>query len=129
MITKTLTSAFILFILLIIYFANTGTMPTVFMAIQNFPYGDKVAHFVLMGTLSFLVNLALHGRTHTLSSRPFLLGSFAVALIVLLEELSQIFLPNRTFSLADLTADFLGIFLFGRLATHVLRYQKHHTSP
>ena len=92
-------------------------MPAVFTAVYHIPHGDKVAHFLLMGTLSFLVNLALHGRTiHLHPSRPMLLGTLAVTLIVLLEELSQIFLPSRTFSLADLTADFLGIFLFGRLA-------------
>jgi VanZ family protein len=42
-------------------------------------------------------------------SRSVYLGSLVVAIAVIGEEFSQIFLSTRSFSLLDLSADFLGI--------------------
>jgi VanZ family protein len=36
---------------------------------------------------------------------------------VTLEEVSQLLVETRTFELIDLVADYLGIFVFGRLAS------------
>jgi VanZ family protein len=46
-------------------------------------------------------------------------GSLIVAVIVTLEEFSQLFLHNRGFSLVDLAADYVGIILFGQLAAYI----------
>lgn len=43
--------------------------------VGNIPYGDKIGHFVLMGILSFLVNL-------TLSAGVFKFGKFAIFRVV-----------------------------------------------
>jgi len=41
-----------------------------------------------------------------------------VAALVTLEEFSQLFFAYRSFSLLDLSCDYLGIWLGGRLALH-----------
>lgn len=46
--------------------------------------------------------------------------SLFLGALVTLEEISQLFLVNRTFSLVDLAADYAGIFLFSELGA-VLR--------
>lgn len=79
-----------------------------------------MGHFILMGVLSFLVNLTLQGARRSIFSREVLLGSLIVTMFVVLEELTQIFIPSRTFSLVDLLFDFLGIYSFGRLAIYAL---------
>ena len=80
------------------------------------PYFDKVGHFVLMGGLSFLVNLALRAKTVSIWKIQYLLGSLIVLLIVTIEEFSQMFISGRAFDWGDLVADYLGIFIFGELA-------------
>ena len=69
-----------------------------------------------MGGLNFLVNMSLPVRW--VVTRPFgsLLASAAVAILVTAEELTQMLFTTRTFSLADLTADYSGIVCFGLLA-------------
>lgn len=83
------------------------------------PYFDKIAHFVLMGGLSLLVNLALKVRKVKLLSISYLLGSVAVLVIVTIEEASQIFVRGRAFDLGDLVADYLGIIIFGEFARFI----------
>ena len=88
---------------------------------RGWPYGDKISHFCLMGGLSFMVNWAMVCRKFTLGRWQFLRGSAIVAVLVTLEEFSQLFIRYRTFDLSDLACDFAGIFLFGRLACWLTR--------
>ena len=108
-----LTIAFAILLILIIIGANTGFEP--FKAFYSVPAGDKVGHFLLIGTLSFLVNASLKARRVTMGPVQLLLGSLLVALVVTAEEFSQLFLVHRSFDLLDLAADYLGILLFGQL--------------
>jgi VanZ family protein len=85
------------------------------------PYGDKVGHFLLMGTFSLMLNLALSARTFRFLNTNFLLGTLIVLTIVTLEEFSQIFISGRTFDLTDLIADFAGIIIFGEIARYICR--------
>ncbi len=104
-------------ILMVIALANTDSAPALFEWVDHrLPGSDFTGHFVLMGTLSLLVNLALGARRMERWPVPILRGSLLVATVVTVEECTQIFLVHRSFSLVDLTADLLGIFLFGRLA-------------
>ncbi len=50
-------AGFFLFILWIIYLANTGGSNVFFDIIKHIPYGDKLGHFVLFGFLT-LVTIA-----------------------------------------------------------------------
>lgn len=108
---KGITVVFILFISWIIYSADTGKQNIVFNIIEDVPYGDKLGHFFLFGILTLLLNIALKYRRFKYWQKlP--LGTFLVILVVLLEELSQGFLPNRTLDIMDLIADALGILTF-----------------
>lgn len=116
------TAVFALFLIGLIFLANQGTETGPLSRIYAVPGGDKVGHFVLMGLLSFLVNLSLRGALVRLGRWYMLKGSLLVAMVVMLEELSQQFIESRTFSLVDLAVDFIGIWLFGRFAPLLIRY-------
>ncbi len=103
------TGLFILFIVVIIIFADQGIVPNPIKIMYDYAWGDKLGHLILMGTLAFLVNLSCSARRIQLFSRSVLLGSLLVSLAVILEEVSQLFLPSRSFSWLDLSCDFLGI--------------------
>ena len=55
-------------------------------------------------------------RTWRIGRLELLRGSLLVALLVTLEEFSQLFFRTRTFDAVDLIFDYLGIFSFGLLA-------------
>jgi VanZ family protein len=74
-----------------------------------------------MGLFSFLLNMALSCRTVKVWKIELLKGSLLVALIVTLEEFSQIFIRYRTFDAGDLVFDYVGIFSFGMLARLLTR--------
>ena len=111
-----------LFFAAIILFADRGRMPGLIAALYAFPYGDKVGHFVLMGTFSFLVNMSLACRKVRFRRRQLLIGSLGVAVLVTVEELSQVFFASRTFSLVDLGFSLAGIWSFGMFAEKLAGY-------
>ena len=91
--------------------ADRGMLPAWLQGYRSIPFGDKLGHFVLVGLLAFLINLALEARSIRIGGRVILSGSFYVSIGVLLEEFSQLAVPTRSFSLSDLVADFLGIWV------------------
>ncbi len=92
----------------VIYAADIGLGPQYWGWLRHVPLGDKICHFGLMLTLCVLSNLVLKCRPLSLH-RGILLGTLIVAILVVGEEFSQIWIPGRSFDLLDLTADFLGI--------------------
>lgn len=106
---KVISISFVLFIGYILYSANTGTMNSFFGQINQIPYGDKLAHMCLVGTLAFLLNLLLNAKTFLFKGFNILVASFAVFCFMTIEEFSQIWIDNRTFDLLDLTANYIGI--------------------
>ncbi len=107
-IIKVIAVLFTLFIGFIIYSANKGS-DLFFFKIITFPYGDKFAHAILIGTLAFILNLAANGKTVSWLGKKWLLISFLMLPLVTIEEFSQIFIDNRTFDLIDLGANYIGI--------------------
>lgn len=103
-------------IILTICLADNGHYQFIFAWIRGIPGGDKVGHFCLIGGLAFVINLASGLRQFTWWGRSWLWGGTAVFAVVLLEEISQAWIPTRTFDLLDLTFDVLGIVCFGWLA-------------
>ncbi|MBN1537308.1 MAG: VanZ family protein [Anaerolineales bacterium] len=103
------TGLFIVTIAVIIIFADQGMVPGVIGMMYNYAWGDKLGHFILMGLLTFLVNLSLSARRVKIFSRPVLLGSILVTIAVVAEETSQLFLDSRSFSWLDLGSDLIGI--------------------
>ena len=102
-------SLFAVFVGAIIYAADAGIGQRYFDIVRSFPMGDKISHFLLMGTLAGLANLSIGCRTLGGSRIRPGLGTVIVTILVVAEEISQIWIPGRSFDLLDLTADFLGI--------------------
>jgi VanZ family protein len=121
---KLLTVAFIAILAGIVGLANTGSGARFFMMFRVVPAHDKVGHFVLMGILSFLVNLSLDAARMRVGPLVLLKGSVAVMIIVTLEELSQILIATRSASIWDLFWDAAGIVVFGRLAALVVNRRR-----
>jgi VanZ family protein len=121
---KWLTGMFILFVIGVVLVADVGLGSTLFVFLDHVPGGDKTGHFVLIGMVSFLVNMSLSAARTRVFSVHVLKGSLIVAVIVTLEEFSQLFLRNRGFSLIDLAADYAGIILFGQLAASITTRRK-----
>ena len=110
--TITISSCFFLFILWIIYLANTGQQSIFFELVRLIPYGDKVGHLCLFGFLTLLANFASKFKTFKLGKLNVYWGSVAVLVFVTIEELSQHFMPTRTLDIYDYIADMAGILLF-----------------
>ncbi|HEX8142965.1 MAG TPA: VanZ family protein [Pyrinomonadaceae bacterium] len=118
---KWLTGLYFLLLGVIVFLADQKRYQPLFRRVRELPYGDKLGHLILMGILSFLLNLALSCRTVRVWKLELLKGSLMVALVVTLEEFSQIFIKYRTFDPGDLLSDYLGIFCFGLLAQILTR--------
>jgi VanZ family protein len=116
---KWLTILFALFLILIIVLADTGNLG-ILRAVNEIPLGDKAGHFILYGILALLINLTLFGSFPSQSRmRIAVISGLILALLIGLEEFSQRNFSNRTFSLGDLTASYLGVFFFSRLALRI----------
>lgn len=110
-----LTWIYIFVLVAIIVSADGDWFSSVFGLVHAVPFGDKVGHFFLIGFLAFLVNLSLGASTIGVGRIQVLRGNLYVMVPVLLEEISQIAFPSRTFDLLDLAADAAGVLIFGRL--------------
>lgn len=113
---KWLTALYVLILVVIIFLADSKDYRFLFKFIRDTPYGDKAGHFILMGLFSLILNLALSCKMVKLWKINLLMGSLIVALVVTLEEFSQLLIRYRSFDLIDLLFDYAGIFLFGQLA-------------
>jgi VanZ family protein len=118
---KWLTILFTLFIILIIVLADMGRLGILYQ-INRLPWGDKIGHFVLYGILVLLVDLSLFRLLPPSPSRRqsrrwiAVISGLVLALLIGVEEFSQQFFANRTFSLGDLSASYLGVIVFSWLA-------------
>ncbi|MEM7550558.1 MAG: VanZ family protein [Bacteroidota bacterium] len=103
---------FSLFIGWMIFLADTNQQNFIMKIGNKVAFGDKIGHFSLFGILSALLNLALRFRTVTLSGFNIYKSSVLVLSFALLEEISQLAFPNRTFDLTDVAFDILGVITF-----------------
>ena len=105
------------FLLAIIATATVGGTDVVFGFLRAVPAGDKIGHFVLVGTLALLADRALGYR----ALRRVPMGPLAVGVFAVGDELSQLFIAQRTFDLLDLAANFAGIVSLTALGRFALR--------
>lgn len=126
---KLLAGGFTTFIVYVLYLANSGERQHIFFRFARWlPYGDKLGHLGLIGMLALLVNLAMGARYFRgwqIGRMPILRGTIIVSVVVVIEEMSQLFLKTRTFDLIDLTFDFIGILLANWAAVWWLSRQKY----
>ena len=113
---KWLTVFFTFFIVLIIILADMGKLGILYY-VNRIPYADKAGHFILYGILALFINLTLFRSLPLLSrKRVALISGLVLALLIGLEEFSQQYFSNRTFSLSDLAASYIGLISFSWLA-------------
>ena len=119
---KWLAILFAFLLLLIIVLADMGALPHFLQVWNDLPYGDKAGHFILYGILTLLVDLAFF-RSRPNRSRELLTvtSGLILALLIGLEEFSQQYFVDRTFSLMDLAASYLGVIFFSWLALRIAR--------
>lgn len=120
---KWLTIIFVIILIIIVVAANMGLGPSFFAFVYLLPGGDKAGHFILMGFLSFLINSVMRASRIKVFNFDLLKGSLIVLAIVTIEELSQLFLKHRGFSIFDLFFDYTGIIIFGHFAAYMVNRQ------
>ena len=92
----------------------------------DWPYADKVMHFILIGTAAFWLNLLLRGKR---------IGwgiPLAIAIPLALagaEEAAQMLSPIRSASFSDLTMDILGLIFFWWLSEQLLPDEERAIGP
>jgi hypothetical protein len=96
------------FLALIVYSADIGEA-RYWGWLKHIPMGDKFGHGSLMFMLSTLANLSLRCQPLRTGRSAILMGSVIVTIVVLCEELSQVWIPGRAFDLFDIAADLVGI--------------------
>jgi VanZ family protein len=111
---------FITFFITIIVIADRGEGDRWWGFIHQIPFGDKVGHLGLIGTLSLLCNLAFSSGKPAGRSRFITRATLILLVLLTLEELAQAFLPHRTCDLFDWLADLAGLALGQIAATWIL---------
>lgn len=117
-----LSVSFLGFITWIIYLANTAQNSVFFEFVASIPNGDKLGHFCLFGLLTLGANFTFKLKCYTLRTFNIYIGSTVIFGFVLVEELSQYFIPNRTLDATDLLADFLGIITFSLITKFIAKH-------
>ena len=102
---------------LLIVSADSGEIPWILSFYRYIPFGDQVGHFFLMGLLSLAFNYVFRFKRMGASGHSPFVGAVVVAALITVEECSQIFIASRSFSLADLAANYAGIVFFGHFVS------------
>lgn len=113
---KFLASGYLLLIGIIILYANMGWDLFLFDWVRYVPFKDKLSHFLLVGVLTFFVNVLLDFRRTNIFHQKILLGSLLVFVFFTLEEMSQAFLPTRNCEFLDFCCNTLGVLVFQKIA-------------
>ena len=119
-----ITIAFFIFIIWIIYLANTGQSSIFFQLVAMLPWGDKIGHFVLFGLVTLgAIFISRYKQIH-IFGYPVYIASIVVTCLVFIEEYSQLFIESRNFDYNDLTANILGIICFSLLTNYNMKRTK-----
>ena len=112
---RLVTAAYVTFLTCVIVFVTNRWFGAVFDWVRE-TAGDKLMHFLLIGSLAFLVNLSMRASTLSLGPIGVLRGSLILLVLATLEEFSQLMFSSRTFDLMDLACNIGGIIALGSLA-------------
>ncbi|RPI92105.1 MAG: trypsin [Chloroflexi bacterium] len=119
---KWLTILFALFLIAMIVLADMGKLGILYY-VNRIPYADKAGHFILYGILALLLDLSLFRSFPSLRrERVAVISGLILAVLIGIEEFSQQYFADRTFSLIDLSASYLGVISFSWLAVRKARH-------
>jgi polysaccharide biosynthesis protein VpsQ len=93
--------------------ADTGLVPEFLQHFRHLSFVDKVTHFSLFGLLAFFANATLILKSRWSPTRAIVTGSILVMVIASIDELSNLVITHRTWSLGDVAANYLGILCLG----------------
>ena len=105
-------------VIIISQVAYMGLLP---LHLLQWPYADKIMHFLLFGAVVFWLNLWLKGRTIRLGMWGIPVAILVPLTIALLEEGVQAFSPIRSVDIFDLISDLAGMLFFWGLSYKVFR--------
>lgn len=94
----------------------------------QWPYVDKVLHFILFGAVVFWLNIWLEGRTASWRRWRIPLAVLIVFTVAALEEGLQAFSPLRSASLSDLASDVAGMLVFWWVGQKLWLQKQHSRS-
>lgn len=100
---------FILFLIATVTIANRGEGAKWWPFLNQIPFGDKLGHVGLFGTLGFLCNLTFSSPRSKRHVGFATTTTIVLLAIISLEEISQAFIPSRSFDLLDWSADLIGL--------------------
>lgn len=122
---KFIAALFFTFLCVVLFMANTGQQ-TIVMDIKNaLPYGDKIGHICMYGSLTLFTNYAFKFRYFG-KSKMNQYGAVLVLLFSTTEEFSQIFFATRTFSLSDMAANLTGVTVFTLLSIYIGKHSRRY---
>ena len=105
--------------------AYLGILP---LYVVQWPYADKVFHFLLFGAIVFWLNLWFRGRYVAIGKWSIPLAILLPLAIVAMEEGAQSFSPLRTADITDFAFDLAGMFFFWWLSNKILKARSHQTA-
>lgn len=105
---KYLSMIVVIFVILIGILASNNALPACIQQCYDFPYGDKLLHFFLIGSCNGALILLAHQNKQIQMKRVLGVTLFTLTAATI-EEFSQQAFPHRTFSYKDLAANYMGI--------------------
>lgn len=109
-------AAMALFVGGVIFCADAGLARGLFEWLDRHPGSDKAGHFLLVGGVAWTLNRALRGRMIPLGFASVQAGGLVIAILMTLEEFSQLWIAGRKFDLGDLAANYAGVLVAGWLS-------------
>lgn len=105
-----------LVVIAFIWIADNGVSNAALDWLRGVRHGDKYVHFLVYGALAFLLHLMLQGRCWRVWRIAIPVAAMLVLGFGFAEEVTQLALPRRQFSLMDLACNFAGVVVFTALA-------------
>lgn len=111
----------------IITAANSGLGSSIFSFVKYIPGQDKTAHFILFGVITIIIIIATNYRTVKVYKYNIYWGAILVWFVASFEEVSQVWVDNRSFDFIDLLVDSLGIIVSHLLLKILLSSNRKNT--
>ena len=121
---KSIAVIFFLFVCWISHQADVGGQNIFFDVLHMIPFGDKVGHVLLFGGLTLAVNLALKGARFVWFGHRLYWGSCLVLVFAFLEEITQVYVQNRSLDWLDGVCDLIGVWVFSLITQKVLGHER-----
>lgn len=110
-----ITLAYVTGLTALVLLVDSGMLREAALWVNGVPLLDKAIHFVMFGVLALLANATLLRQRRWSAAGAIATGSLLVVIVSTAEEWSNGLVACRTWSLADLAANYLGVLCVGIL--------------